>query len=74
MQIGDVYDINKFVLSGRAMNFGKDYIDQIIKSSSGLINQPEIIVSKIGKQAEVLGTISLAIEILKRYQSDYFPK
>ena len=46
------------------MNFGKDYIDQIIKSSSGLINQPEIIVSKIGKQAEVLGTISLAIEIL----------
>ena len=64
VQIGDVYDINKFVLSGRAMNFGKDYIDQIIKSSSGLINQPEIIVSKIGKQAEVLGTISLAIEIL----------
>ena len=64
VQIGDVYDINKFVLSGRAMNFGKDYIEEIIKSSSGLINQPEIIVSKIGKQAEVLGTISLAIEIL----------
>lgn len=62
VQIGDVFDINKFVISGRATKFGDQYYQEIINSSAGLINQPTIIFSRIGRDAEILGTTAYGIE------------
>ena len=61
-QIANILDIHKFVISGRVTNFGDEYLSILKEETSDMVNHLNVVFSKIGKDAEIFGTASLAIE------------
>ena len=61
-QIATILDIHKFVISGRVTRFGEEYLAIVKSEISDMVNHLDVVFSSIGKDAEIFGTASLAIE------------
>ena len=60
--IVELLDISQIVLSGRAVEFGQEYLDVINKEVSESINGAKVAYSQLGKAAIVNGTLFKAVK------------
>lgn len=63
-QVANILDISKFVISGRVTKFGDKYLSIIHEVTKDMVNHIDVVYSSIGKEAEVFGTSSLAVDYI----------
>ncbi len=60
--IVELLDVSTIVLSGRAVEFGQEYLDIINQEVSVSINGAKVSYSKLGKSATIYGTLAKAVK------------
>ena len=63
-ELYEVLNISHFVLAGKIINFGDDYLNAVKEELDNAIQPPEVVFSKLSSRAEIIGAAYLGAEYI----------
>ena len=64
LQLTEILDISKVIISGRVENFGEEYLKIVKKNCDSKVRELDISYSKLGNKAVIYGTSSIGVKYI----------
>ena len=64
VQLTEILDISKVIISGRVENFGEEYLKIVKKNCDSKVRELDVSYSKLGNKAVIYGTSSIGVKYI----------